>query len=253
MTSGLLACSLLANPACGQSEGAGMRHSDSAPAGQSGVSKNGSGDETAEAGRKRGQNRGKISGEIVRTKLVDVRGTKDRHLLLLLETERGNRVPIDLGPSRGLKGSEIKSGQNITAFGKLTSIGEKQLIIAEALRIGDQRIRIPKRRPLQRWHGTVEGLKMVQLPGVEKKTALARVKTKQGQIVFAVLGDESTFQGTELESGDEIEFMGRPLEIKNRSMIVVHRMAANGKTLVTRQQGRPDTGLKDESPERRSR
>ncbi len=75
--------------------------------------------------------RGQVAGKIIRTKQVDVRGTDEKQMLALIETKRGNRIPVDLGPTSGLKDVKLSSGDRVRINGFMAKVGEKQLVVAE--------------------------------------------------------------------------------------------------------------------------
>lgn len=226
--SAFLCSALFLPPAYGQSQQRDQDQRQSQRQGQS----EGSSDRARMQQKKR---RGHISGTIIRTKLVDVKGTADRHQVVLLRTERGKRVPIDLGPTKGLRDVTIKSGQDVTAYGTIARIGEKSLVIAEQLRVGDQQVRLRQRRPMKKFQGEITNIKTIQLKNQKQPAVIARVETEQ-QTVFALLGNRKQFDGLELNEGDKITLRGRVLPVKDRTFVIADRFSANGETVFTSQQ-----------------
>lgn len=119
--------------------------------------------ESAAQARARGRKLRQVSGEIFATKLVDVRGTTTRNLVVLLQTDRGHRRLIaDLGPVRALRETEanplsaqldvpedleLHPGRRIELEGVVERIQDTQFLIARRIRQGEQTAII--RRPAQ--------------------------------------------------------------------------------------------------------
>jgi hypothetical protein len=93
--------------------------------------------------------RGHLEGKVIRTKQVDVRGTPGKHLVVLLETDRGNRMPIDLGPTANLKEARLSSGDRLMVKGFLVNVGDKRTVIAEEVAVMGQKS-APRRSPDER-------------------------------------------------------------------------------------------------------
>lgn len=91
---------------------------------------------------------GTVTGEVVRKKRVDVRGSDRQQLVVLLKTRDGNRVPVDLG-SPGRLGDRMPSvGDQLSIRGRLVRIGDRGIIIGDEMRADGQRpIRIEQRPP----------------------------------------------------------------------------------------------------------
>jgi S1-C subfamily serine protease len=113
-----------------------------------------------QASRQGQQNRRQVSGEIVKTKRVDVRNSDRQHLVALLKTDDGNRLIVDLGSPGRLGDQMPKIGDQISATGRSARVGDRTIIVADQLRNGDQTVRIDhsgwmqrRSQPASRQHG----------------------------------------------------------------------------------------------------
>jgi hypothetical protein len=102
---------------------------------------------------KRRLQRGHLAGEVIRTKQVDVRGSDEKQMVVLIETERGNRIPVDLGPTSGLKDVKLSSGDRVRINGFMAKVGEKQLVVAEQLAVARDQTMRPDRDDSRRRGG----------------------------------------------------------------------------------------------------
>jgi hypothetical protein len=60
-----------------------------------------------------------VTGEVVSVKRVELQNDRQRHVLLLIENERGQRRIVDAGPANRLQRLSIQSGDEITAQGRM--------------------------------------------------------------------------------------------------------------------------------------
>lgn len=186
-----------------------------------------------------GVERGNITGTVQQMKTVDLRGTADKHVVVLLQTRRGLRVPVDLGPKQGLRNVRVSRGDEITVDGALVKLGDRQVVIGEAVRIDGRRVSI-RQRPTQRLTGEITDLKTVRLPGADRSTLLARFQTNQGRTLIASLGSTDRIRRGELQTGDRVEITGRVVPVHGRSFLFAQKVTADGRTIRPAHQGQPD-------------
>src|SRR5690606_2033866 len=87
-----------------------------------------------------------VSGRVIRTKQVDVRGTADRVLIALVETEQGNRQFVDLGKAKSLHNVRVRTGDEIRATGKSKQLGERRVIFADRVTIDGKSAIVDRQR-----------------------------------------------------------------------------------------------------------
>jgi plastocyanin len=96
-----------------------------------------------------------LRGDIVAIKQVPIRQTDIAHVVAQLQTERGDRTIVDLGPASKLRDVRLRSGDTIRLTGRAAQVGDFRIIVAERLRADGQTVTIRtldanERNPLER-------------------------------------------------------------------------------------------------------
>lgn len=158
-----------------------------------------------------------VEGEIAFTKAAQVNG--DEHLLVGL-THNDDTLAIDLGPAADLKGRNIEVGTSITAVGAMEVIGEKDLLIADSVRIaGGETIEI-NRNASERWTGEIVDVKVTQIGSTEYYMAIVDV---DGERQLIDLGPTATYK-TEIEPATQITFWGVPVRANEHRVIMANEV-----------------------------
>jgi hypothetical protein len=77
-----------------------------------------------------------VSGTVLDTKTVEVRGANTRNLVALVRTnkKKSDHLAIDLGPAKALQKANIRKGTKLAAEGPVVRIGDRQFLVAQRLR-----------------------------------------------------------------------------------------------------------------------
>lgn len=86
-----------------------------------------------------------ITGQVMKQKEVNIAGTDMSHKVVLLQTQKGQQVAVDLGPTDNLQNIDLQRGEQITVTGKPAKVSQKFVILAQQLKADGQTINI--RRP----------------------------------------------------------------------------------------------------------
>jgi hypothetical protein len=79
-----------------------------------------------------------VSGEVVSTKHVEVRGAGTENLVVLLAPRRGHdRLVVDLGPADAWRSIDLERGDNLAVEGRLAEVGDRRVLVAQRARAGD--------------------------------------------------------------------------------------------------------------------
>jgi hypothetical protein len=78
----------------------------------------------------------RISGKILKKKMVEVRGEDRKHAVILMESQQDRRLVVDLGAVDGLKGMKIDEGEEITVEGRPVRVGQRLVFFAQNVTIG---------------------------------------------------------------------------------------------------------------------
>jgi hypothetical protein len=118
-----------------------------APAGQAGAKQapDKALDETAADARRRTQTPRQVSGIVLGTKRVAVRGTAEQNLIVLIKTERGDRrLAIDLGPALALQEANVVPGSRVAAEGYVVVLRDTQFLAATRVKAGDETLDVTR-------------------------------------------------------------------------------------------------------------
>lgn len=101
--------------------------------------------ESPEQAERRVRTPREVSGTVIATKTVRIRGYEQPNFVALIRTNKGNRrVAIDLGPRRDLEKMDIGRGETLAAVGPVVRVGDEQILVASRARIGDQVIDVDR-------------------------------------------------------------------------------------------------------------
>lgn len=68
-----------------------------------------------------------VRGQIQDIRLVPIRGVNTRNVLVLLRTQQGNKVVVDLGDR--LQGTDLNAGDELSARGDVADLGNRRPIL----------------------------------------------------------------------------------------------------------------------------
>lgn len=207
--------------------------------------------------------RQQLTGEIVRQKEVGIRGLREPHLVVQVETEEGERLPVDLGPKKNLQHLELGAGTSIAASGRQISIGEHDLLVADRLQVDDRTIRIHRERPeapdrhtarrpdQQRTemesrrgqiHGEIVGRKQIDLRGYREPHTFVLLETERGTRLPADLGILRNKARAELQPGERITVRGRLIHLGEHRLVVAEQVQTDAGTFQVLRDGGRERG-----------
>lgn len=169
--------------------------------------------------------RHKVEGEIGLTKTAQVNGQE--HLLVGLKQER-DTLAIDLGPANAMQGKQIEVGKSIVAFGAMERIGEKQLLVANSIQIGNgQTMQIDRASGLK-IAGSIVDVMNTKIGSQEHYMAVVEAK---GERQLVDLGPVSTYK-VKLQPATQIVVYGVPVRSQKHRIIMADRVQL-GKEFIT--------------------
>jgi hypothetical protein len=208
--------------------------------------------------------RGQITGEILQLREVDVPTSREPHAVALMETERGHRIAVDLGPADELR-TDLQPGDQATVEGHLIQIGQQRLLLGEQLRANGRTERIVRRPEMmdprmqqqmqmpqrQQLSGEIDQIRRVQIPGLPEDSvfAVVRLERDQGQIT-ANLGSERQLQRLDLRRGDRVQISGQLIEVQDRPMLIAEQVQTREGTVHLRERTRQLQEFRDQREDR---
>lgn len=80
-----------------------------------------------------------VSGEIIKMKQVDVRGTDTKNTIVMMKTQKNDRrLIVDLGPSQQIKNERIAVGKKLKVEGQIVRLRNQPILVASRATIGNQ-------------------------------------------------------------------------------------------------------------------
>ncbi len=159
-----------------------------------------------------------VKGEISMAKSVEVNG--DEHLMVGVKTEQADMMAVDLGPARAMKGRNVEVGQSIVAVGAMERVGEKEVLVAQAVQIGGgETVQISQSYGMT-LTGEIVDVKNTTIGSGEHYIAIIEF---DGQRQLVDLGPTTTYQ-VQLEPSTQITVRGIPVRAQDHRVIMAEQV-----------------------------
>jgi sporulation protein YlmC with PRC-barrel domain len=198
-----------------------------------------------------------VSGQIQRSKDVQVKtldpqGQAKKNRVVLMQTDQGRQVVVDLGPSQALQGISLKQGTQIDASGRWVRISDRPVLWANQATIDGKKVQIKRQQGGQsrQLTGRVMRTKQVDIRGTDFTNQVVLLQTEQGRQIVADLGPMTNLRGFRLKPGAEIEVRGQPARIGDQLVLMADQVSAGGKTVSVRRPDQPSAQLQRGSQQR---
>lgn len=177
----------------------------------------------------------RVSGTVLRSKDVQIRtlgqDTGQKNRLVLLQTQDGQRVVVDLGSWQQWQGVSLQEGTQLRVQGRPVRISDRPVLLAEQIMVNGktQQVQRPDRPQAKHVTGQIQRLKEVEIDGTDRKHMAALLKTQQGQQFVVDLGATQQVQQLRLKPGMQMQVRGRPVRIGDRLVLLAQQVMTNGK------------------------
>lgn len=88
----------------------------------------------------------KLKGQVVQQKEVGFQGRTDTNTVVLMQTEEGKHLVVDLGPTEELQEVDIKQGVPVEVEGTLVTVGDRLVVMGEQLNVGQKQVSIQRKQ-----------------------------------------------------------------------------------------------------------
>lgn len=170
-----------------------------------------------------------FAGTIEKLKQVKVRGKA--RTIAHVKSENGQSLAVDLGQMK-LSAGEAQhaqpEGKKIQVAGPLVTVGEKQLLIAQRAKVGDQDVQKVERKGRQ-LTGTIKNTRDAKIRGQQRTLAVLKLKDKDDQVLVDLGPSDGKI--ADLKEGDELKVEGVPVKTKDRMMIIAKSVSMNGESM----------------------
>lgn len=96
-----------------------------------------------------------VTGRVLATKTVQLRGTNQRNLVALVRTPEGMRRLVDLGPRSDARQLQLAAGDQLAVRGPVATVNGRQIVIAEQARSDAASLDIDRSMQRQQFDRTV--------------------------------------------------------------------------------------------------
>lgn len=186
-----------------------------------------------------------VTGQVLRTKQVDLRGTMEKNLVALLDIGNGQRQIVELGPAANYKLAPVYSGDQIAARGPRARIGQMDVLLANQATIGSREIMIRRDTPtatvaavvkagypvaeqVGKIEGRVNRLRTARLEGSQQEHVLAEIVARGGQAIVTDLGPPEQNWRADVKAGEWITLRGQEMKIENRPVFLALEINKSG-------------------------
>jgi hypothetical protein len=190
----------------------------------------------------------RVSGSVEETKHVKVRNAPDR-LVAQISTDQGNKVVVDLGPAHqfgkkdeqsgsqqqnqqaqqsvtqvGQQSTSLQQGDRLEARGPMLKVGDKQVLVAHRIQVGNQQEQKINRSGRQ-IQGRISQLKTAKVRGQDHQLAILKLQSDQQGLVD--LGPADKLQ-VDLAQNDQIQVTGVPVKVQDRLVFLANSVTKDG-------------------------
>lgn len=232
----------------------------------------------ADSGQRQGQARSdrqhraqagkaELRGQLESWTRANLQGQRDAHTLVRLRLENGRSAVVNLGPNVSLQQLDLDQGDRIAVYGSRSTINDRDVLMAEKLRIGDRVLtmrgsaqeqgqRQAQRQSTQRTttddraqrasgqrlmlRGELEDAQRVTLEGQREANTLVRVRLEDGQRVTVNLGPNvslATLSDMNVSMGNRVLVWGHRRTVSGRPVIVAERVRVGDESMTLDWQG----------------
>ncbi|MCO6046624.1 hypothetical protein NG895_22225 [Aeoliella sp. ICT_H6.2] len=177
-----------------------------------------------------------VTGEVQKTKKVQVR--QGKNLIAHVKADQGT-FNVDLGPADKASGWSISEGTQLAARGPVTQVGDKQVMLAKKVKIGQNEASVD--RDKAKVTGTIKSLKKASVRGTQHQLAVLNVKDKQKKVLVDMGPADKLSQN--FSKGQEITAHGMPVRANKRPTVMASKVTHQGETIkIDRRQSQQSAG-----------
>ena len=181
-----------------------------------------------------------VTGEIQKTKLVEVRGGK-QHVVVAVQPQQGQKGQVliaDLGSADDLKNVNPKLGEKITVNGPKAQVGKQAVILAKSFELNGQTTQV--NRDPRSITGKVLSTHKTKVRGREHLMAMVETTQKDKARKIAVdLGPADGLK-VDVSKGSSLTFSGFPVKVKDRALVVAQSFKEGDRVVqINRQPSNP--------------
>ena len=159
-----------------------------------------------------------IHGRVIQQRFAYDEAAGIQKRMLLLKSDTGRRIVVDLGPAQKASMISIRIGDPVTVNGSVTRFGNRVVFMANTLALADRTYDIDRQKPVHQITGEITKIREVNVHGVQEgtrglgpvigKNMVVLLRTKDGGLIKADLGPVQNMRDFELDKGSKISVQG---------------------------------------------
>ncbi len=177
-------------------------------------------------------NRHTVTGKVYASKTAKVNGNENLIVRLSEAEAKGDSKEahiIDIGPVATWKQHPLQVNDSITATGPVERVGDKLILIAETVKVGEAKETVIS-RSAPKMEGQVVDVTETEVKG--KQHMLAVIETENSRQLVD-LGPVDSLK-VKLEPQTKIVVTGVPVQVRNHSIVQAERVSINGQDIAIR-------------------
>ncbi len=156
-----------------------------------------------------------VQGTVMLVKNVPMRGAQVSHRVIQIQDADGDNFVVDLGNLDDLAETSINTGDRISVNGVLTNVGDKEVILAREVRLGENQVVID--RAFDIVQGTVKSTRIVDYGG--EPIQIVTLQTPTGEMIVD-LGIALISEKIVLKEGNALTVVGSPIQAGEQTILM---------------------------------
>jgi len=185
----------------------------------------------------------KVTGAVIDTKTVSVRGGPMRHLVARVQSDRGNLVYVDLGPAQRAEELALRHGQDVTLYGRLGRVEDSAVLLADRVQANDRIMVLRGGQHAAAAAGDIAALPPGDYRQIRARGNLIRLRdattragdtnqiavldTRRGRL-YVDLGSKKDLSGIDFQPGQQLEVRGRLARVGDRPILIAREFQMGG-------------------------
>ncbi|MCG6155609.1 hypothetical protein [Rubinisphaera margarita] len=156
-----------------------------------------------------------VQGTVMLVKNVPMRGQQISHRVIQVQNAQGDNFVVDLGNLDDLAETAINTGDRISVNGVMTTVGDKEVILAREVRLGENQVVID--RNFEIVQGTVKSTRIVDYGG--EPIQIVTLQTPNGEMIVD-LGIALISEKIVLKEGNALTVAGSPIQAGEQTVLM---------------------------------
>lgn len=190
------------------------------------------GGQQRQQGQQGQQQLAKVSGTVTATSMFRLSDGPEHHFIKI-ETQDGNKIPVDLGRIDQVRKLDLEDGDKITVHGVRTRVNDKRILCARRIQVGDKTMSVGRERDrdLKRVRGEISSVSTKRFKGKDQEFEVAKVKLQGDRTETVILGPAERLKDLDLEQGDRVQLLVRSGRYNDEPALIADQIRSGNKSV----------------------